>query len=341
MVKENRTYIGFVDQIDDMGIGGWAKAKESEEPIKVSLKVEGKILDSTIAKEVRKDIIIAKIHPKGTCGYFFDLEGRDIDLSKVEVVCEPEQVPLKKTAVAIPTYNVIFREPLFFLHIPKTAGSSFRRMLEKVTPQSITYPNRKELRDKVALYYDYRIVGDIERERLEKTMLFLGHYPYKVLELMPSNVKTIVFFREPIERAISDLFFLRKEKQLENQSLESFFDKEINHFDNLHVRFLSDTPTPLGNIVINDDLLQQAKNNLDKCFCLGLLEEFKRSINLMNTALNIDLGQVVRTNVNKTKKKRLISDELMEKIIAYNQFDKQLYEYAKLQFQLKCEKYHV
>lgn len=340
-MKENRTYIGFIDQINDVCIGGWARAKENEASIKVSLMVDGKVLDSKIANRVRKDLIAAKIHPKGTCGYLFDVEGLDIDLQKVEVICEPEQVALKKTPTAIPKYNRILKEPLFFLHIPKTAGSSFRRMLEKAIPQSTTYPNRKELVDKTNLYYDYRLVGGIAKERYEKTRLFLGHYPYKVLELMPSKIKTVVFLRNPIERAISDLFFLRKEKDLEAESLESFFEKEKPHFDNLHVRFLSDTPTPLGTITINDELLQQAKNNLDKCFCLGLLEEFALSIKLMSTTLNLDLGEVVRTNVNKTKKKDLVSEELMAKIVAHNQFDMQLYEYAKQQFKIKCEEYSL
>jgi len=331
-MKDN--YIGYVDQINDVFISGWAKAKNTDKPITVSLLVNGIVKKTVVAKEIREDLAKKKIHPTGACGYIFDIEQMDINLHQVEVVCEPDQIPLEKLAVVPIQYENTNQETIFFIHIPKTAGTSFREMLEKAIPQSQMYPNIKDMNRDKLLYHHYNEISKLSEKRLQKNKLFLGHYPYKAIKLMPPNIKPIVFFRNPIERTISNLFFLRREMKLEYLSLETFFEAELDHFDNLHTRFMADAFEPL---FISEVSLEQAKKNLDNCHCVGVLEEFEKSIILMEKQLNLKLGKTIKSNINKQKNRRLIEESLMKKIIEYNQMDIQLYDYAYKRFQKDCE----
>lgn len=96
---------------------------------------------------------------------------------------------------------------LFFMHVPKTAGSSFRRFLERSTraaggsvaerardgiwsSESESYPS----------YEDF-VAGCAAAAR--DCTLICGHYPYHVRALLAPETRVVTVLRDPVARCVS------------------------------------------------------------------------------------------------------------------------------------------
>jgi hypothetical protein len=89
---------------------------------------------------------------------------------------------------------------LYFLHIPKTAGTSVARVLRSFYPRGQVLPahNRLEL-------------GRLPADSVDKHLCILGHHgplPY-ALTLRPLTVITIL--RDPVERVVSEVEYVRQQ----------------------------------------------------------------------------------------------------------------------------------
>jgi hypothetical protein len=98
---------------------------------------------------------------------------------------------------------------IFFMHIPKTAGTSFRRFLERSMRErgaSVSLRERDGFwSDDSESYLDYgTIVSDAGRA-LRDFDLVCGHYPYHVSELMPPDTIVVTILRDPILRCLSHI----------------------------------------------------------------------------------------------------------------------------------------
>lgn len=86
------------------------------------------------------------------------------------------------------------RKPaLFFVHIPKTAGTSFTEILEQLY----------EPRERCNAYYIQELM-EIEPETLSRFGLFVAHIDYGAHVLMPKPLNIITFLRDPVARTISN-----------------------------------------------------------------------------------------------------------------------------------------
>jgi hypothetical protein len=90
---------------------------------------------------------------------------------------------------------------LFFLHIPKTAGTSFTQIIEPL------YASK----EKCNAYYNQDLMA-IEPATLSRFRLFIGHIDYATSDLMPNDLDIITFLRDPIERAISSYEHIKTRK---------------------------------------------------------------------------------------------------------------------------------
>jgi hypothetical protein len=89
--------------------------------------------------------------------------------------------------------------PLFFTHIPKTAGTSFKMgvIYPNVTPERILH---------------FEGIKGLLRDRQKSFDFLEGHYPYGVHRLVPRStpVTYITILREPLDCAISNYYFVKQ-----------------------------------------------------------------------------------------------------------------------------------
>jgi len=104
-----------------------------------------------------------------------------------------------------------------FVHIPKTAGSSLRKMLkDNYHPDEVFNGNTM---------LDYQ---DKTKEDMEKYKLFLGHiFYYKALEILPEDTRYITLLRNPVDRVISLYYFWRKhtDEYINNKNIPEIIRK--------------------------------------------------------------------------------------------------------------------
>lgn len=94
--------------------------------------------------------------------------------------------------------------PLCFLHITKTAGTSVRLTIENAFDGERTFPSGS------ALYHgDYVDVTQAEAagDDFSRFKFASGHQGAKILERLPAETNSFVWFRDPRDRLLSSFFF--------------------------------------------------------------------------------------------------------------------------------------
>ena len=229
-----------------------------------------------------------------------------------------------------------FNKKLIFLHIPKTAGSTFHMILNK------RYKSNEIKNLFGSRYSEPEIKSFIEApvEAKKNIRLLKGHMPYGMHNYLPDESKYISVLRNPVERVISQYYYIKKNtyNPLHNQvekdgmSISEFVSSGISvGMNNGHCRFLNGDLDEYKFNQCDDILLEQVKENIRKNFLwLGLTERFDESI----LVLSILLGwksppYYIRENVSKNRKSRdSISKEEISVIEEYNSLDMNLYSFA-------------
>jgi hypothetical protein len=93
--KFTENIIGYVDTISSTKIRGWARSKSSLKKVKLELKVDGEIIDTTTARIFRQGLKTKDIHPSGLCAFEFNLE-KEIKTNNIEVSVEGTDINLLK-----------------------------------------------------------------------------------------------------------------------------------------------------------------------------------------------------------------------------------------------------
>jgi len=96
-----------------------------------------------------------------------------------------------------------------FVHIPKTAGSTFKRMLAR------QFPARRM--PKIGPDYQGSVnqIRALSPEGKAQVQCISGHIPYGIHQYFNGRkVHYVSFVRDPVDRALSEYFFLKKQPQL-------------------------------------------------------------------------------------------------------------------------------
>lgn len=234
---------------------------------------------------------------------------------------------------------------VIFLHIGKTAGSSFNSFLDNYYANTFikiggSGPERKK--------QELKELSEIDLNKLQKIHLIKGHVDYGIHELVPQfNWKYITFLRDPVERVISLYYYilntpqhyLNEELTANNISFEEFMKGNYTvEVSNEQTRLIAGRKHKSS-----ENLLDIAIGNLENEFaCVGLTERFEESICLMKNNLGLKWKYPVyeSTNINK-KKESNISPQLLDIIREANQLDIQLYDYAKNRFESDIAKINI
>ena len=154
--------------------------------------------------------------------------------------------------------------PMIYLHIPKTAGTSFRKSAEQYFgPDQVlsdygeqSSSTSEDIRSAV---YAENDLASLRETGLEKKFL-TGHFSMaKYREIFPDS-PVVTFFRNPVDRVISEYVHFSSHYEFEG-SLRDFYSKP--HFRNRQSQIMSGAlPTDLD--------------------FYGITEDYENSLNLFN-----------------------------------------------------------
>jgi len=237
------------------------------------------------------------------------------------------------------------RRLVFFIHVPKSAGTTVARLLRATEGHVLTTRNVFRGGGGVVLSPNYAQI--IENIRAEPRARFLhGHTPYGIDGFVPPewHVDYITFLRNPVDRALSHYFrqmeFAEKKKQSGSvrSDVKQIIDVPIEERftslsyvpDNLHTRMLCGLPEPFGEVT--QEMADLALENLKTRFAMfGLAERFEDSIFLLKERLGYrTLIYRPDQRVNSQRPgTRDVSPEVLAAATAANRFDTELYQAAK------------
>lgn len=181
----------------------------------------------------------------------------------------------------------------YFLHIPKTAGTTFRHILYENFDQSEIYPNYYELvikqRSRYFSWKEFR--GQTETLFHNGKKLLIGHFGWRVITHNKEHPpRTLTFLRDPLSRVKSAIFYLQKRNRMySGMSVDEIIDQYILREGSLQARQLGHNP--------KRDNINQAISNLESIEFIGISERFDQSLQLCNHTFNWELRSIPKRNV--------------------------------------------
>jgi len=231
----------------------------------------------------------------------------------------------------------IYTKQFFFLHIPKTAGTSLRNIVEyQFLPRQINKP------------YDIKGVSEINQKKFDRFDLIRGHFVYSLVEKFREKPYVITMLREPVARTISHLnhiikssdFWLHKKIPISKMSVHEILNNELTQklLCNHQLRLIAcdynletvENPMLDSPHLIGTDILEKGKEILKKADYVGIAEQFDDSIKLLTKTFGWSVPEnIVRLNTAKKKKSdNVFSPEIIEQIQEMCKLDTELYNFA-------------
>lgn len=226
-------------------------------------------------------------------------------------------------------YNLQPDNVLYFCHIPKTAGMTFRTIIEDQFHCDDVCPATLNAQ-----------LAKLSPEDLQRYRLFRGHLGFSNLPDLLHNkrVINITILREPVARVISHYDYIRRMPgdphyaAVKDMTLEEFAQRLTagklgKNIQTYHVA--KTTQFNLDKLSV-DETLELARNSLDDFGFVGLVERFQDSLFLLSYIFGWKpILNSRKENAAKVKKSvNEISEQTLEVIKANSQLDAEIYRHA-------------
>lgn len=252
-------------------------------------------------------------------------------------------------------HNSLNRYLLCFVHIPKTAGSSFTDVLIRAIGQNnfrILFPDI--LSGFKEPDFDINTYNGIS-----------GHFPYEIRKLISKPALFLTFLRDPLSRSLShfnqfqrmnldDPLIHRSEnyhyyEQVGQMTFgdfveHPFFGKEISNLQTRMLGLLIDHPIhqlkemmPINQAEDRFFSLELAKARIEQFAFVGIQEKFQESLDLFSYQFGtrpVTSPPELNISSNKTQLTAL-PEQIMEKLHQLNKLDVELYEFGQKLFMKK------
>lgn len=266
-------------------------------------------------------------------------------------------------------YTLEKDDVLYFLHIPKAAGTSFIFILENYFEY-----------DSILRAQAWEQLSENKPEDFTKFRFVKGHFGHAVHKIFPKKPIYITILRNPADLIISYLRMLKRQPDdakrfhiSENDSISNIILRQditgVNNPICLWLNFDLDVPTLTNGLdpkllkgflpqeqpgftlseLSDEEILDTAKQRLLDCVFFGLTERFEDSLNLLQYIFGWrPYRRLTKLNIAPEKKIEELSDEAKVELIKKTKLDSKLYEFAQKLFdnrysrmnQLLREKYY-
>lgn len=194
----------------------------------------------------------------------------------------------------------------YFLHVPKTAGTSFRFVLYDYFKQYEIYPNYPRLIFGQGSQY----IGWKQFKAQEQNLfpihkkVLIGHFGQNPIQFYKSNPPiTLSILREPIERVKSSIIYhMIKGRRYHGMSIDEIID-QYAHREGLV------QPQMFG-YRSKEKNLDQALRNITNLDFVGISERFEQSIQLCNHKFDWTLKTIEKKNVGLYNKDSFTVDQI-------------------------------
>ena len=327
------TLRGRLTGIVDGRLVGWGfDPDRPDAPITLEIWIDETHVGDRVCDQVTEDPAARAGHPTGRCGFSHDI-GNAAGASTVRVIEKETRRELPDSPL-VPAFSPGPRERFFFVHIPKTAGTSLRFSLyEQFEPWEV-FPTNWELRHLHGGLYP--LVGALRRFPpgfFDRVRLLCGHYPLATGGLLPEAPRTLAFFREPMARAISNARVMRRRlgPQATDRDLVDVLYRHGRFNDQIHdaqVDYLSHDPIEGGH---RRDL-DRALENLERLDFVGLAEEYEEGVDLCNRLFGWRLASGTALNRWRDTARAALDESVLSLLEEATQKDRILYEAVRARY---------
>lgn len=202
---------------------------------------------------------------------------------------------------------------IVFLHIPKTAGSTFQFILENSFGLSACHTDHNKKK------YFKQDDFEFARKFFPGMKSLAGHNMSDPLSLNLPNPFHVTFLREPVARVFSHY----QDTILTGGATWTFEEylKQSGNPENLHVKLMA-----------GERNLDKAKKYLERCDFVGLTEKFDLSLHILEKLsplpLNLNYKRRRTAATNKHRQPLMDDPRMSELARAHNQLDLALYDFA-------------
>lgn len=225
--------------------------------------------------------------------------------------------------------------PLFFIHVVKTGGTTFRRHLELQLGVERLYPNDAEDEDLFTAKNSVQRLRGLSEERWDRVRALTLHMPFFASTVLGRSFVTATILRDPVGRTVSHLKnWQRTTPRCREWSLEKIYDDpwafELtihNHQVRLFALRASDgANTHHQPIDIDDDRLKQALDNIARVDILGLHDRYDEFVDAVHRRFGWERRSVPRMRVSPPAD---VPESLVRRIKQDNAADIEFYQRVK------------
>jgi hypothetical protein len=226
-----------------------------------------------------------------------------------------------------------FMKTILFLHIPKTAGTTFQSII-----------NNNYLQGYHRAYSVSKIekINKMPPSKKKMIRILAGHFGYGIHEVFPQRCEYITFLREPLARELSGFYYMKSHKNhrwhncIKNMDFKTYVYELLSQpfWQNRQTALLSGALSPglkdYDGELTRDDF-KKAKSNLDNMFSvIGLTEEFDKSLFLLQKRYDWShITYNIKNKGNYAEPLSFIDTETSKQLKDNSRLDIELYEYAK------------